>query len=602
MSTDHKEVDSNGVDHSPIPKVPVPTKTKPFKSSIPFVRPLPLPKRCHYWLEKKLRYCTLQVKQDQIMCIEHELEEGSNTKSDRMKCPYNHRHSVRQIDMHKHVLVCPSRPPPPPAYHSENINCGSAQCANLGSAAGRSAKLLQTLTHDDLQIFSKMIRKCYHDLTLREENLYLQSGIPLVVLNHESLAERLSETNHGKHAIQQASLMGHLHSKVDTRYLLIDRKVMKLKIDKVFRANAKWERVTLDIKDLYFRGIEDVNQLPVVAVSKHLCGVATDLSLRCLSRYIKDSAASSPPLPRLDGMVIALCCHQLCRYADYVNPDFLAACHISEGDFDLLVAVSTWALCGEQSGFGADTASKHSQNVSMADIAIDATCAEESVVGSNELLIDGSGGSKEHWSGMSFLERESLGIICKRLLDIGRCDYVRNHLGLKCELVHDAVQTVAATAATATTTTFIVQMVRHSPAKRTMSGPASVVKRKLAAAKLVPVPTSIVTKTRRYRPGTVALREIRKYQKSTDLLLRKLPFARLVKEVSAEMASIRLSSVFTPRWQAHAILALQEATEAYLVHLFEDANLCAIHAKRVTVMQKDIQLARRIRGPWGGLG
>ncbi|KAH9251413.1 histone H3-like centromeric protein hH3v [Batrachochytrium salamandrivorans] len=423
---------------------------------------------------------------------------------------------------------------------------------------------------------------------------------------------------------------------------------MKLKIDKVFRANAKWERVTLDIKDLYFRGIEDVNQLPVVAVSKHLCGVATDLSLRCLSRYIKDSAASSPPLPRLDGMVIALCCHQLCRYADYVNPDFLAVCHISEGDFDLLVAVSTWALCGEQSGFGADTASKHSQNVSMADIAIDATCAEESVVGSNELLIDGSGGSKEHWSGMSFLERESLGIICKRLLDIGRCDYVRNHLGLKCELVHggskehwsgmsflereslgiickrlldigrcdyvrnhlglkcelvhDAVQTVAATAATATTTTFIVQMVRHSPAKRTMSGPASVVKRKLAAAKLVPVPTSIVTKTRRYRPGTVALREIRKYQKSTDLLLRKLPFARLVKEVSAEMASIRLSSVFTPRWQAHAILALQEATEAYLVHLFEDANLCAIHAKRVTVMQKDIQLARRIRGPWGGLG
>jgi len=56
------------------------------------------------------------------------------------------------------------------------------------------------------------------------------------------------------------------------------------------------------------------------------------------------------------------------------------------------------------------------------------------------------------------------------------------------------------------------------------------------------------------------------------------------------------------RWQSQAIMALQEAAEAFLVHLFEDTNLCAIHAKRVTIMQKDIQLARRIRGVWGGLG
>lgn len=54
------------------------------------------------------------------------------------------------------------------------------------------------------------------------------------------------------------------------------------------------------------------------------------------------------------------------------------------------------------------------------------------------------------------------------------------------------------------------------------------------------------------------------------------------------------------RWQSQAIQALQEASEAFLVHLFEDTNLCAIHAKRVTIMQSDIQLARRIRGAWGG--
>ncbi|KAG8161500.1 hypothetical protein KVR01_008487 [Diaporthe batatas] len=100
----------------------------------------------------------------------------------------------------------------------------------------------------------------------------------------------------------------------------------------------------------------------------------------------------------------------------------------------------------------------------------------------------------------------------------------------------------------------------------------------------------------RYRPGTRALREIRQYQRTTDLLLLKLPFARLVREVAMSFRPI--GGEF--RWQSQAIQALQEAAEAFLVHLFEDVNLCAIHAKRVTIMQSDIQLARRIRGAWGG--
>jgi len=113
-----------------------------------------------------------------------------------------------------------------------------------------------------------------------------------------------------------------------------------------------------------------------------------------------------------------------------------------------------------------------------------------------------------------------------------------------------------------------------------------------------PASTQGVKRARRYKPGTVALREIRHYQKSTDLLLLKLPFSRLVRDVCFSMAP--QGTVY--RWQTQAIQALQEAAEAFLVHLFEDTNLCAIHAKRVTIQQKDIQLARRIRGAWGGLG
>ena len=101
--------------------------------------------------------------------------------------------------------------------------------------------------------------------------------------------------------------------------------------------------------------------------------------------------------------------------------------------------------------------------------------------------------------------------------------------------------------------------------------------------------TGGVKKPHRFRPGTVALREIRRYQKSTELLLRKLPFQRLVREIAGEFKS-------DLRFQASAIAALQEASEAYMVSLFEDSNLCAIHGKRVTIMPKDMQLARRIRG------
>ena len=96
-------------------------------------------------------------------------------------------------------------------------------------------------------------------------------------------------------------------------------------------------------------------------------------------------------------------------------------------------------------------------------------------------------------------------------------------------------------------------------------------------------------KPHRYRPGTVALREIRKYQKSTELLIRKLPFKRLVREIAQDFKT-------DLRFQSSAINALQEASEAYIVGLMEDANICSIHAKRVTIKPNDIQLARRIRG------
>jgi len=98
-----------------------------------------------------------------------------------------------------------------------------------------------------------------------------------------------------------------------------------------------------------------------------------------------------------------------------------------------------------------------------------------------------------------------------------------------------------------------------------------------------------VRRPRRFRSGTVVLREIRKYQKSTDLLIRKLPFQRLVREVVQQISP-------GLRFQSTVILSLQEASEDYLVRMFEQVNLCCLHARRVTIQVKDMSLWKRMKG------
>jgi histone H3 len=135
----------------------------------------------------------------------------------------------------------------------------------------------------------------------------------------------------------------------------------------------------------------------------------------------------------------------------------------------------------------------------------------------------------------------------------------------------------------------IKKMVRSKQTAKRSANKNANVQSKLSAPEVRQNAVVSKRKAFRYRPGTRALKEIRKYQKSSELLIRKLPFQRLVREIAQEFCE-------NYRFQSTAIIALQEAAEAYLVSLFEDSNLCAIHAKRITIMPKDILLARRLRG------
>ena len=132
---------------------------------------------------------------------------------------------------------------------------------------------------------------------------------------------------------------------------------------------------------------------------------------------------------------------------------------------------------------------------------------------------------------------------------------------------------------------------RSVPKARKNGGSRKVIQNAPAQAGLgtKQVAASGSSKTHRRRPGTVALREVRKYQKTTEHLIRKAPFVRLIREcLFKTKESIRLS--------ANACEAIQDATESYMTGLLSDANLCTLHAKRVTLMPRDLKLARRLRG------
>ena len=128
---------------------------------------------------------------------------------------------------------------------------------------------------------------------------------------------------------------------------------------------------------------------------------------------------------------------------------------------------------------------------------------------------------------------------------------------------------------------------KHTSARKTTGGKAPRKQLAAKAARKTAAAAGGIKKSHKYRPGTVALRDIRKYQKTTELLIRRAPFLKLVREVASKHEP-------GVRFQQAAVTALQEAAEAYIVNVFEDTNAACIHAKRVTIMRRDMELANRL--------
>jgi tRNA:m4X modification enzyme len=195
-------------------------------------------------------------------------------------------------------------------------------------------------------------------------------------------------------------------------FILIDRKNTRCKFDNGIRSITEKKtvvkRIGIDIKDLDLSKLDLLKGKSVVAYSKHLCGSATDITLKSLINYAKSSVYGNSVI----GIIIALCCHQLCRYNMFPYHEYFQDNGITNNDFKRICAMSSWAICGQRLPNENDEGD-HAYNEAE----------------------DGDENNKMHYSGLEHSIREQLGYKCKRIIDVGRAKYLEAN-GFDVELIY----------------------------------------------------------------------------------------------------------------------------------------------------------------------
>lgn len=391
--------------------------------------------RCKFYVKRKRRFCKMMVKTGREYCGEHEtivVKRDSNgeakpdevTGEDRIPCPLDGNHTLYAKNLKKHLKICNARPKEQPAYVSPGINHGEPECEVFKEFK------LSDVTEDILlkEIIPK-VEELYEK--------YVEGTIEDMFLSHDSMKETIADESYGpstlKHLVQSSAILGIADkyeflqpqtcfveygagkgqlsfylSKIvqaipNTKVLLVDRASLRHKKENKIEVRDQIQRVRVDIANLDLKKLDVLHgSKRLVGLSKHLCGAATDLTLRCI---VNGMTNNDDDIPNTDGFIIALCCHHQITYRDFVGKEFLELNGIDRYKFSLLTKMVGWYICG--------TGVSRERRKEIED---------------NPELIE-----EKKYTKISRDNRELIGFKCKRILDYARKIFMEKH-GFECSL------------------------------------------------------------------------------------------------------------------------------------------------------------------------
>ncbi|XP_065738670.1 tRNA:m(4)X modification enzyme TRM13 homolog isoform X2 [Phocoena phocoena] len=413
--------------------------------------------RCGYYVEKKKRFCRMVVAAGKRFCGEHAGAAEEENARKRILCPLDPKHTVYEDQLAKHLKKCNSREKPKPDFFIQDINAG------LKDETEIPEKLvpISFLSEEQMENLIKKLRKASEAL-------------------HDALNDPKNGDSATKHLKQQASILGNIEKLkllgprrcfvefgagkgklshwVDialkdaekVHFILVEKVTTRFKVDgKHRKKNSVFERLQIDIQHLCLNKIPLLSKekLPVVGIGKHLCGVATDLALRCLVETYAASCEerNEEPLAKrvkndktekeintlakegneknipekwtpVAGIVIALCCHHRCDWRHYVGKEYFRALGLGAVEFHYFQRMSSWATCGMQK------TSLEASNISTKRKDKQNDGSEEHDDGGYRITDD----STESLPGfLNVEEKKKIGHLCKLLIDQGRINYLQ---------------------------------------------------------------------------------------------------------------------------------------------------------------------------------
>ncbi|XP_039948813.1 tRNA:m(4)X modification enzyme TRM13 homolog [Bactrocera tryoni] len=394
---------------------------------------------CAHWVQRKKRFCKMTVKTGEKYCGEHQPalpqaspeEDEASGNNTRIPCPLDSKHTVFKNKLQKHLKICNARDKgDTPAYIEKGINAGEAD----SDAPDYSKLRINELPNEEFYGIVTRIKELY--------TKFVENKIASLEVSHKLLDAELANTTYGpesrKHLLQAAALLGILDNDQqlqqctsyiefgagkgqltfylaqlletipDSQVVLVDRMSLRHKKDNKIEDRTLVHRIRADIADFRMSSLELLHRSKrCVAVSKHLCGAATDLTLRCITQPA--TGDSNNKTPNTNYILIALCCHHRCDWQAYVGKSFLQANGLTCRDFAVISKMASWAICG--TGMSRERRRALEEQAQTSVEVIDCSKTQR----------------------LSLSERERIGDMCKRILDYGRLLYLREH-GFEAEL------------------------------------------------------------------------------------------------------------------------------------------------------------------------